>query len=352
MALGYWPDWKEYENGEDNTNDASFSKAKAEIVAQYGESALRQSWLKVCANLEAVTKEIAALGTDSIPVFQFDEVRDGFTSPEQIENLKRRGCCVVRGVLTEEETGSLFRDLKDFVGKNPGRIDGWPAESKAIFNLYNSPTQIAIRTHPNHLRVQKLLNTLYHDETNETSPEPLSYTDAVRIRSPGLSFFGLGPHIDAGSLCRWADPQYRSVYDAIFSGQPETFDAYDLGVRHKADQFLFKAKAHSAVFRSFQGWTALTPAAPGEGSLLLFPDVRNVIAYVVLRPFFAPPTNEEDIMDASKWTFSPDTGNFPGTFKEQSQRLSISSHPHLRLRECMTFIPNMGPGDTVWWHTD
>ena len=57
-------------------------------------------------------------------------------------------------------------------------------------------------------------------------------------------------------------------------------------------------------------------------------------------------------MDASKWTFDPTTPWFPGTFRAESQRLSVTSHPHLRLRDCLIHIPQMKPGDTVWWHAD
>lgn len=352
MPFSRWPDWKEYDIGQDNSADSTFSSVKSEIISQYGEDAIRQSWLKVCKNLEAITDELEALGTEAVPVYHFEELHDRGLSESQQERIKAKGCCVIRGVLDVEETDSLFRDLKDFAAQNKDNITGWPAESVSIFNLYNSPTQVTIRTHPNQLRVQRLLNSLWHDATSETSPEPLSYTDAVRIRPPGQPFLGLGPHIDAGSLSRWADPAYRRVYDAIFAGNSEKHDAYDLGTRQSANQFLFPAKAHSVVFRSFQGWTALTPTTASEGTLLLYPDVKHAIAYVLLRPFFSPPDMEEDVMDATKWTFDASSDRFPGTFKEQSQRLSVTSHPHLRLRECMVYIPKMAPGDTVWWHAD
>lgn len=110
--------------------------------------------------------------------------------------------------------------------------------------------------------------------------------------------------------------------------------------------------AHSTVFRSFQGWTAFSPAAPGEGSLMLYPNVKWQTAYLLLRPFFTPPEDPEDVLDASKWTFDAETPWFPGTFKGDSQLLSPSSHPHLRLKECMVPIPAMEPGDTIWWHAD
>lgn len=231
---------------------------------------------------------------------------------------------------------------------------GWPKETPFVLKLYWSPTQLAARSHPHQLRLQRELNAWWHDSlTNPTtSPEPLSYADAVRIRPPGIPFFGLGPHIDAGSLCRWVDPSYRKVYDHIFSGEPEKHDCYDIETRKDAKQAHFEGGAHSTVFRSFQGWTALTSAGRQEGSLLLYPNVKTAIAYVLLLPFFSPPTSEKDIMDASKWTLNTDNPWFPGTWKEDSQNASPSSHPHLRLRECMVNIPAMKPGDTIWWHCD
>ncbi|KAI1773857.1 DUF1479-domain-containing protein [Hypoxylon cercidicola] len=348
-----WPAWNEFGvTAEGNTEGPDYAQAKAEIIAEYGEEALRRSWVKVCKDLETVTKNLSASGDASIPIFQMKNILEDGLSTEQIAQLKSTGCCVVRGVISEAEAKALFQDMKNLVAQNPGKIPGWPAESPAMLRLYNSPTQIAVRTHPNQILLQRTLNALFHDETNETSPEPLSYTDGARIRPPGQDFLGLGPHIDAGSLCRWADPQYRKVYDSIFSGNPELHDAFDLSVRKNADQYMYKSNAHSAVFRSFQGWTALSPTSPSAGTLMLYPSLSSVIAYVVLRPFFSPPKDKESIMDATKWTFNPESSWFPGTMKDQSQRLSPTSHPHLRLRECLTYIPPMNPGDTIWWHTD
>ena len=211
---------------------------------------------------------------------------------------------------------------------------------------------MAARSHPNQLKLCEELNSWWHDRSGVYSPEPLSYADGVRIRPPGVPFRGLGPHIDAGSLSRWADPTYQSVYSAVFSGSPESLDSYDLTARKSADQAIWPGSAHSRIFRSFQGWTALTSAGPGEGSLMLYPNVKWTVAYMLLRPFFRSPASDEDIMDASKWTFDCDSSWFPGTFRDDSQLFSPSSHPHLRLRECMVGIPKMDPGDTVWWHAD
>ncbi|KAJ9614904.1 hypothetical protein H2204_014303 [Knufia peltigerae] len=346
-----WPDWPEFTPGKAETGDDLIAYKKA-IVDQYGQDALVKSWLKVCKELESVTDRIAELGSSAIPEVSFDDM---FTlSPEKKEELKNVGCFVVRDVFTREQADEWFLNLKEYVAANRSSIGGWPAETPFILNLYFSPTQIAARSHPNQLRLSTELNSWWHDDEGTTTPEPLSYADGVRIRPPGVPFRGLGPHIDAGSLCRWADPMYRSFYDAVFSGRPEDLDSYDLTKRKKAKQAMFAGSAHSRVFRSFQGWTALTSAGPGEGSLMLYPDVKWAMSYLLLRPFFRPPSDEADVMDATRWTFDAagESPWFPGTFRDDSQLLSPSSHPHLRLPECMVGIPRMNPGDTVWWHAD
>jgi len=106
------------------------------------------------------------------------------------------------------------------------------------------------------------------------------------------------------------------------------------------------------VLRAFQGWTALTRTAPREGTILLYPNLQTAISYMLLRPFFRQPDDPTKIMNASEWTFDSEGSWFPGTFKPSSQFLSNSSHPHLRLKECLVHTPELQAGDTVWWHTD
>ncbi|GAM37370.1 hypothetical protein TCE0_023f07239 [Talaromyces pinophilus] len=351
-VLKTWPAWPEYtKQTEVYAQEPSFLRAKQEVIAQYGKDAICKSWLKTCQALESVTKELEENGASMIPTFDAEKViNDGFT-PSEKDYIKSIGCFIVRQVIPEDEVREQYAKLQEYISANREQVKGWPVEAPSMLRLYDSPTQINIRTHPNHLNVQRKLNELWHDESGETSAEPLLYSDGIRDRPPQTPFMGLPPHIDAGSLSRWADKTYREAYHHIFSGSPELHDAYDLNARKNADQYLFPGVAHSRVFRAFQGWTALTPAAPRSGSILLFPHIQMAVAYVLLRPFFRPPESG-DIMDASKWTFDADQPWFPGTFLQQSQLLSRSSHPHLRLEDCLVASPSMRPGDSVWWHSD
>ncbi|THY36307.1 DUF1479-domain-containing protein [Aureobasidium pullulans] len=344
-----WP-WDEYP--QENINDEDFRKAKEAIIREHGAEALRKSWIEVCGRLSLITEDVSVNGNKLIPVIPADSVLEEGFSPEEEQRIRETGCVVVRGVIPESTARQLYSDLKQYVSENRSQIKGWPEESPSMLQLYNSPTQNAVRSHPNQLRLQRLLNELWHDHTERTSSEPLVYLDGVRDRPPQQPFLGLGPHIDAGSLSRWLDPAYRRSYSAVFGGKSEEWDCWNLSVRQDAVQDLFKAPAHSSVFRAFQGWTALTSSGPHRGSILLYPNVSALMAYVLLRPFFCPPEDPMEVMEASKWSFDETGCSFPGTIKDQSQRLSRTSHPHLRLQECLVHVPEIMPGDTVWWHSD
>ncbi|KAI2607211.1 DUF1479-domain-containing protein [Hypoxylon fragiforme] len=346
-----WPDWPEMtaETGELNPDNI---KIKKEIAAAYGEAALRKSWLAVCERLKGLTDEIAAKRTSIIPELAYDDFFK--LGEEEKQRLRDVGCFVVRGLVPEETANGWFEDLNNYVQENQGVISGWPAETPFILQLYWSRTQMEARTHPRAMALHQALNEMWHDDDDagKAFASPLVYADAARIRPPGVPFRGLGPHIDAGSLSRWADPNYRQVYEKVWTGSPDEYDAYDLTDRKRANPAHFPGGAHSHVLRLAQGWTALTAAGPHEGSLMLFPEVKTSIAYVLLRPFFQPPANADDVLDAEKWTFDTEDPWFPGVWRDDSQYLSPDAFPHLRLKECLVHIPKMNPGDTVWWHCD
>ena len=97
---------------------------------------------------------------------------------------------------------------------------GAPRDKPVWYELYNSPSQIAARTHPGLLTSQAYLLSLWNESPNipVSTRTPVSYFDRCRIRLPGPSAFTLGPHVDGGSIERWEDPGYRQVYRKILQG--------------------------------------------------------------------------------------------------------------------------------------
>jgi hypothetical protein len=351
-----WPAWPEFTTPDTTeSKDPDLLSVKKAIIAEYGAEELRQSWIKICQELRTITDEIIEKGNEMIPIFDTSEVLSKSFDSTQKAEIQRIGAFICRATIPEAEMNLHYEEMTRYVAENKASIQAWPKESPSMLVLYNSPTQNAIRSHPNQLKLQRTLNELWHgyDASEGTSPEPFAYLDGIRDRAPGQPFLGLGPHIDAGSFCRWADTAYRKVYDNIFRGKPEAHDSFDIRLRKDADQEMYKAMAHSTVLRTFQGWTALTPTAPREGTIMIYPNLKYVIAYMLLRPLFQPPKDKNaDVMDPDNWTLDEETGWFPGTFKTQSQRLSRASHPHLRLEECLVHMPRVNAGDTVWWHCD
>ncbi|KAH6719744.1 duf1479 domain-containing protein [Leptodontidium sp. MPI-SDFR-AT-0119] len=348
-----WPaGWPSFTPKDNDPADTFQRDLKANIINEYGADSLRAAWIKTCNTLNKVTSRLESQGNSSVPIVQADEV---FSSPKILETMREAGCCIIRGVIPRSEASQYFEELKTFLEDNKKVVTGWPAESVAIYHLYSSPVQLKIKTNPRHLQLQRLLNSTWTDsscspEQQSTQSEPVLYPDGLRIRHPGQEFLGLGPHIDGGSLSRWADSEYRKTYREIFSGYPERYDPYDMAHRKNANPAMFPGGAQCSVMRAFQGWTALTPCKPGEGGLMLVPEIKSVTAYMILRPFFKAP--EDGWTNPGNWEVDEETGWFPGTYRWDSQLLSPASHPHLYLEKTLMSVPDMYPGDTIWWHAD
>jgi hypothetical protein len=128
------------------------------------------------------------------------------------------------------------------------------------------------------------LNRLWdfeHGGVKQFNPDlEVSYADRVRRRSPGDTSLGLSPHVDSGLIERWLDPNYHSVYRHVFTGNWQDYQAFD--ARHRIDAEEFNSSAVCSVFRTFQGWVALTPQGAGDGTLQLIPSTLS-IPYMLLR---------------------------------------------------------------------
>jgi hypothetical protein len=150
--------------------------------------------------------------------------------------------------------------------------------------------------------------------------------------------------VDGGSIERWEDPEYRSCYTSIFQGRWEENDFFDATHRVRAQVSLYKTPGCTA-FRSWQGWLSLSTVNPGEGGLLVNPLLKLATSYWLLRPFFTQNKNDGtwEIDKSSIWQ-----GAIPG----RGLKLNDLLHPELELSTSMISIPQVRPGDMVFWHCD
>jgi len=307
-----------------------------------------QNYKKIKKFIDIEIEEINRLknlNQSIIPEICFDSI-DG-NNDKLIKNIKQRGCVIVRNVFNEQVINNLNKELEDYINTNhyyadqkkKSDLDKYFSDLKSgkpqIFGLYWSKPQIEIRHSEQMAKVKKWLNNFWVYENEEYKVfDPnteLSYADRVRRREPGDDTLGLSPHCDAGSVERWTDNNYQKIYNNIFSDNFEKYDPFDAKYRDRIIEFESPAVAH--VFRTFQGWTALTEQGPNDGTLQLIPIVKGM-AYILTRALLDD-VPENDLCGS-----------------KLGKALSVNKDYHELLLKGLVSIPKMKPGDTIWWHPD
>ena len=280
-----------------------------------------------------------------IPEINFRDLSSNLT--EFKNEVKKRGCVVIKDVFDDSLIHQMNKDLEKYIENNnyyedqkkKSDIDMYFSELQSgkpqIFGLYWSKTQVNIRQSNELDVVKKWLNKLWINEHNgETIFDPnneLVYADRVRRREPGDKTLGLSPHCDSGSVERWIDKGYQQVYKNIFADNFTKYDPFNAAYRNKTQEIESPAVSH--VFRTFQGWVALTTQGPGDGTLQLIPIAKSM-AYILTRALMDD-VDENDLCNS-----------------KPARALSVNSTYHSLLLRWLVSIPKMNAGDTVWWHPD
>ena len=105
------------------------------------------------------------------------------------------------------------------------------------------------------------------------------------MRQPGDKLSNLPIHVDGGGIERWKDPTYRQVYRHIFDGNWNDYDPFEADYRIEANMNDAGYANGCSFFRAFQGWLSMSHSGPGKGTLRLLPLLKEVTAFLMLRPF-------------------------------------------------------------------
>jgi len=286
-------------------------------------------------------------GKSVIPEISYKDIDAENIDIETINLVKKRGCVVIRNVFSKSLIDEWNEDLVRYITdngyyeqcKDKAHLDQYfsslQSSKPQVFGIYWSQPQIKARQDKAMAKTKAWLNNLWVYEKNGNivfdPNKECTYADRIRRREPGDNTFGLSPHIDAGSVERWIDKGYQKVYRHIFNGNWNDYNPFDASFRTEISEIPSPAVSH--VFRTFQGWTALTKQGPNDGTLQLVPIVNNIV-YILYRALL------DDVSDDSL------CGVLPG------RALDVSSDWHSLLLKVLTSIPLLYPGDTVWWHPD
>jgi hypothetical protein len=326
----------------------SIIKTKRALDA--GSAKLKDAFRRIEDRIKRETDIIrsqASSGRSPLPEVDFQAVKDDRISDATKNDIRKRGFAVIRGVyprtLAEEWNEELGRyiDENNYYEKaqKKGSLDKYFSQLDAarpqIFGIYWSKPQIKARQGENMAVAKRFMNSLWDvagPNGREFDPDnDYTYADRTRRRRPGDKTLGLSPHMDSGSYERWTDPAFQRIYAPVFAGEWEQYDPWKAAYRTRTKEY--PSPAVCSMFRTFQGWTALTPQGPHDGTLQVVP-ISIGIAYMLLRAL-QDDVAEDDLCGA-----------------EPGRALGMKPEWHPALAEGLVSIPLMQPGDTVWWHPD
>ena len=297
-------------------------------------------------DVDAIRDE-AAQGRSSIPELDFKAIKAGEVPAATTEAIRRTGTAIIRGVFPRQVAEDWNAELGAYIdgndyyakAKEKAGLDQFfstlEAGAPQIFGLYWSKPQVMARQAESMAATKRFLNGLWDiagPMGDEFDPDrDYAYADRTRRREPGDTTLGLSPHMDSGSYERWVDPAFQRIYGDIFEGDWRRYDPWKATYRTQTREY--DSPAVCSMFRTFQGWTALTTQGPTDGTLSVIPTARG-IAYFLLRAL-QDDVAEDDLCGAT-----------PG------RALSADPDWHADILEGLVSIPTVEPGDTVWWHPD
>ena len=286
-------------------------------------------------------------GVTVIPQVEYHKIAEGAVEESFRELVRRRGCLIVKGVFDRTQVGEWNQEIGEYIDRNDyltqankkkdldKYFSALENATPQIFSLYWSRPQVMARQAESMATTKRFLNRLY-DISGPMGPEfdpenDFAYADRIRRRQPGDTTLGLSPHMDSGSYERWCDPAYQAIYRRVYEGDIHRFDPWKATFRTQTREYA--SPSVCSMFRTFQGWTALTSQGPGDGTLSLLPIAKS-ISYFLLRAL-QKDVAEDDLC-----------GALPG------RALGASQEWHNEILEGLISIPTVEPGDTVWWHPD
>lgn len=325
---------------------AAIRATKAQLRNRIGDYA--GLFAQVEEALQREVDEVVATrerGEEVWPEIPFADVAAGRVAPELVAAVRRRGCAVVRGTFPRERAAAWDAELVSYLEGNgffeqythldDGIFGGLAAARPSIFPIYWSRPQMEAREDDRMVAVRGFLNSFWrHESEGRVWFDPTrdtAYPDRVRRRAPGATSTGLSPHVDSGSIERWLVPAYQQVFRHVFDGRWEAYDPWDGAFRTEVDEF--PSTVMCSTFRTFQGWTALSAMRRTEGVLNVLP-IPSAMVYVLLRAL-QDDVADDDLCGAAN-----------------GQALPISPEHHAMLLPAMCPVPDVAPGDTVWWHAD
>ena len=278
--------------------------------------------------------EQRSAGSPVFPVIDFDDVLAERVDGVALDEVRRAGCVVLRGTFERAEAQEWDAELGAYIDRNAFRdrfLEKHPAagDGSRIWPVYWSRPQVLARQHARMGAARRFLNGLWTsgwaDEQWFAPDTDIGYPDRVRRREPGAVSKGLAAHADSPSVGGWRIAENQAVFAPLLTGGLAAYDPFDGAGRTGAR---VESPVGCTVFRTFQGWTALSEMQPVDGVLHVVP-IPAAVGYRLVHGLAG-----ELGLDAEA---------VPAPRRDAGDEL---------LAQAVVPIPAVEPGDTVWWHGD
>ena len=326
------------------TRQQAIIELKESLLKQHGAQKIKQHLIDAS---DIVKRQLDELHSDKhTPILDIDyqDIIQDKIDDEMKKLVHKRGVVIVRNVFNQSqikswnEEISSYIDDNDYLGKAEAKkgldqyFSNLGQSQPQIYSLYWSKPQIAMRQSEELAKVRQFLNHLWFNYDGVFDPnQECSYADRIRRRAPGDASLGLSPHMDGGTIERWLNAGYRSLYASVFAGNFADYHPFDASQRTKTEEV--QSPAICRMFRTYQGWTALSSQGPNDGTLTFVP-ITNAIIYILWRAL-QDDVAKDDLCQA-----------MPG------RALTISKDFHHLLLQGLMSVPKVDAGDSVWWHPD
>lgn len=311
--------------------------ASLDITAEVVEQRLAELRDQVAGAARAI-RDVHAAAAPVIPEVAMADVLAGTVAASTIDRIHATGCAVIRGTFDRAEADAWDRELGDYLDRNDFRARHHAAYPEAatgsrIWGVYWSRPQVHARQHARMAAARRFLNGMWrHESDGRTWFDPghdIGYPDRVRRREPGAVSRGLGCHGDAPGVGGWRFLENQRVFAPLLADGLGAHDPWDPAHRTSLDD---PSIVGTTVFRTFQGWTALSEMEPTDGVLHVAP-ILAAVAYRVVAGL------------AGELGVGEHLGAVAGPAPRRD-------HGDDLVRSALVPIPAMAPGDTVWWHGD
>src|SRR6266404_4433670 len=243
--------------------------------------------------VDTIRKEVAA-GRAVVPELTYSDIRNNAVLDALRQSIRKTGCTVVRGVFPADLASDWFAQVGDYLETN-------------------------------------------HYEKLEGEKRSLDkYFSALKAGKPQVfDVYWSKPQVMARQDARLAETRAFLdrlwKYEGVFNPDRQCTYADRVRRRQPGDKTLGLSPHMDAG--TVERWMALTRQGPKDGTLRLIP-IAEGIAYVLLRAL------QDDVDEADL------CGAAPG------RALGVSPEWHSDLIVGLVSIPEVMPGDTVFWHTD